>query len=225
MAVGELRAARGLGHDPCGRRIIVEPTGVIDQVRQHVRHPAGGGAIDGVHTTQRAADDNLLHLAIVDPITVLVAHDRLHAGFADKLAHRKKFGARERDGFLESDQLGAALDPQLEQVEPYVGWCAEAENFGFRGERERTGITARRHLTQFAQRALQTRRIAARYADQLKARIGLEESSVMQAPLAHADDEHSKTFHSLRFKGPWKSQWRNIGIRKRNRTASSSRSA
>ena len=83
MTVGELRATRGLGHDPRGRRVIVEPASVIDQVRQHVRHPAGGRAIGGVHVTEHAARNDLLHLAIVDTVTMLVAHDALHARRAD----------------------------------------------------------------------------------------------------------------------------------------------
>ena len=83
MIVSKLRAAGGLGHDPRGRRIIVEPTRVVDQVRQHVRHPAGGRAIGGVHVTEHAARNDLLHLAIVDTVTMLVAHDALHARRAD----------------------------------------------------------------------------------------------------------------------------------------------
>src|SRR5207302_11060434 len=77
MTAGELGVAGGLGHDPSGRQVGVEPAGVVDDMGQHVRHPAGGGAIDSVHAAERAAGNDLLHLAIVDAVTMLMAHHGL----------------------------------------------------------------------------------------------------------------------------------------------------
>src|SRR5439155_9639511 len=117
--------------------------------------------------------------AIVDAVTVLVAYDGLHAGLADEIAHRKKFGARKRDGFLKGDQLRAAVDAELDHVEAHARRRAEAEDFRLRRKGQRTGIAAGRSVAQFAQRVLQARRVTARNTDQLEARVGLEERGVV----------------------------------------------
>src|SRR5205814_7388612 len=87
MTAGELGPASGLGHGPRGLSVVVEPAGVINRVRQHVRHPAGGSAINRVHTAERAAGRDLLHLAIVDTVTMLMTYDGLDAGFVNEVAH------------------------------------------------------------------------------------------------------------------------------------------
>src|SRR5213592_145826 len=128
MVVGEFRVSGGLGHDPHRGRAAVEPAGVVDEVRQHVRHPAGRSAIDGVYSAERAAGDDLLHLAVVEAVTMLVAYHRLHARLADEVAHRKKLRARERNRFLEGYQPGATFKAKLDHVEPHGRRRAEAKD-------------------------------------------------------------------------------------------------
>ena len=132
MTAGELGPAGGLGHDPSGRHVVVEPAGVVDDMGQHMRHPAGGGAIDSVHAAERTAGNDLLHLAIMDAVTMLMAHHGLDAGFANAVAHLEQLLAREGDGFLERDQLRAALDAELDHVQAHVRRRAKAEDVRFR---------------------------------------------------------------------------------------------
>ena len=156
---------------------------------KHVGHPAGGGAIDGVHAAERATGDDLLHLAVMDPVTMLMAHHGLDARFANAVAHREQLVARESDGFLQRDQLRAAIEAELDHAEAHVRRGAKAKDVGLRGKRERAGVAAGRHIAQFVQSVLQALRVTAGNAGQFEARIGLEERGVVQAALAHADNE------------------------------------
>ena len=64
----------------CALRAGIEPKRVIDQMAQHVHHPAGGRAINGIEPPQRAADDDVMHFSVMLAITMLMAHDGLDFG-------------------------------------------------------------------------------------------------------------------------------------------------
>ena len=73
------------------------------------------------------------------------------------------------------------------------------------GEREEcrvepASVAAGRHVAQFVQRALQPRRIATGNADQLEARVSLEERGMVQAALAQTDDENAVASHNWTFR-------------------------
>ena len=148
-----------------------------------------------MHAPKRAAGDDFLHLAVVDAVAVLMTYDSLHARFANEVAHREELVACESDRLFKGDQFRARLDPELDHVQAHGRWRAEAENVGPHGERERTGVAARRHRPQFGQGVLQACRVTARKADQFKTRVGLEERGVVQPALAQADDENAIDIH------------------------------
>ncbi len=196
MVVAELGAAGGLGHGPGGRRVVVEPAGVIDQVGEHVRHPAGGAAIDGVDAAQRAAGDDLLHLLVMLAVAMLVADDGFRAGFPEQVADGEQLGAGQGDGLLEGDQLRAALDRRLDHRRAQVGQRAEAEDVGLDGLGQRGGVGALLRVAELGRGVIEALRVNVADAGDLEFGIGIEGGGVVHAALAHADDEDGVFAHS-----------------------------
>ena len=165
MAVGEFRAAGGLGHDPRGGRVIVEPASVVDQVREYVRHPTRGCAINRMHAAECAAGDDLFGLAVMDAVTMLMAHDGLHTRLAYEVAHGEQLGAGQRRRLFERDQFGPALEAELDHLQAHLRWCTEAKNVRLPGKCEGTGVAAGRWVVQISERVLQARWVTTRNAD------------------------------------------------------------
>ena len=196
MVIAELGAARGLGHRPGGRRVVVEPAGVVDQVREHVGHPAGGAAIDGVDAAQRAAGDDLLHLLVVLAVAMLVADDGLRARLLEQVADGEQLGAGQRDRLLEGDQLRAALDRRLDHRRAQVGQRAEAEHVRLHGLGQRGGIGALLRVAELGGGVVEALRVNVADAGDLELGVGIEGGGVVHAALAHADDEDGVFAHS-----------------------------
>ena len=85
VQVRQFAAAGRLRHRPFCRFVIVEPARVINQMTQHVRRPAGGGAVNRVNFSERAAGHDLLHLLVMLAVTMLVADDGLRPGLVERL--------------------------------------------------------------------------------------------------------------------------------------------
>src|SRR5882724_13080177 len=92
MDVGELAAAGSLGDNPFCFGVAVVPARVIDQVRNHVHHPAGGGAVDGLDAPESAAGDQLADFLVMRAIAMLMTDNCLDAAFGDEIADLKTFG-------------------------------------------------------------------------------------------------------------------------------------
>src|SRR6266404_9484737 len=120
---------------------------------------------------------------------MLIPHHRLHAWLVELVTNVKKFRARQRDRFLEGNQLRAALDANFDHAQARVRRRTKAKYVGSLRTRERAGVAAARDIAELSQRALQPRRVAARNADQLETRIGLKERGMVQPALAQAGDE------------------------------------
>ena len=83
MIVVHLAFAGSLSHDPLDIRIIIVPAHVVNHMAHHVRHPAGGGGVDHLRTSELAAGGNFFNFLIMDPVTVLMADHGLDAGLVN----------------------------------------------------------------------------------------------------------------------------------------------
>ena len=187
--VGQLAAPGSLGDDPFGFGIAVVPARVIDQVRNHVHHPAGGGSVDGLDAPESAARDQLADFLVMRAIAMLVADNCLDAAFRDQIADLETFGGGQGDGLLHSDELGAALNADADHTGADVGQGAETENVGTRGARDLGGIGSFERYAELGARVIEARLIDVADADNFKTAVGLKGGGMMHAPLAHADDD------------------------------------
>ena len=190
MDVGQLAAAGSLGHDPFGFGIAVVPAGVIDQVRNHVHHPAGGGAVDGLDAPESAARDQLADFLVMRAVAVLVADNCFDAAFGDQIANLETFGGSQGDGLLHGDELSAAFNADTNHGGANVGQGAKTENVGPRGARDLRGIGSFEGDTELGARVIQARLIDVADARNFKTAGGLKGGGMMHAPLAHADDDN-----------------------------------
>ena len=81
-------------------------------MRHEVHHPADGVGVDRVHPPERAAPDDLVHLAVMLAVTVLVADDGLDARGPHERADLERLVHRERNRLLVGDELRARRDPR-----------------------------------------------------------------------------------------------------------------
>ncbi len=91
--VGELAASGSLGDHPFGFGIAVVPARVIHQMRNHVHHPAGGGAVDRLDAPQSAARDQLADFLVMSAVAMLVADHGLNAALRDQIADLETLGS------------------------------------------------------------------------------------------------------------------------------------
>src|SRR5439155_20797586 len=107
MEVGQLAATSGLGHNPFGIGIIVEPASVINEVAEHVRGPASSGAINRMHVSDRAAGNNFFNLFVMLAVAMLIADERFGGAFIQSLLDLQTLGAAHSDRLFKGDQFGA----------------------------------------------------------------------------------------------------------------------
>ena len=158
--------------------------------------PTGGGPINRVHPSQRAAGHNLLHLLVMVAVAMLMADHGLDAAFLERLLDLQALRARHRHRFLECNQLGAALDAELDELQAQVRQGAKAEQVRLQFFRQRRGVGADFWIADFGRRRFEPALVNIADADDFEAGIGIEGSTVVQPALAHADDDNGVSAHN-----------------------------
>src|ERR1043166_258036 len=163
---------------------------------EHVRGPTRGGAIDRMHPPQRAAAHNLLRLLVMLAVAMLMADDRLDTAFVQRLLDLQPLGAGHRHRFLERNQLRAALDAELDELQAQIWQRAEAEQVGLEFLRQRRGVRAGFGIPDLGCRRFQPTLVYITNADDFETGVGMEGSTVMEAALAHADNDNRVSAHN-----------------------------
>ena len=188
--VAQLPPAGGLRHHPLRLRLAVVPAHVIDEVREHVHHPAGRGSIDRVDSPQRAAGDNLFHLLVMRPVAMLVAHDGFHAARFQHVPNRRALGAGQRHRLFHGDQPGPALNSHPNHRGANRRQGAETENVGPQRDGQFTGIRGFPGHAQLGGRRIQTSLVDIADAHDFEPAVGLESGGMVHAALARPDHHH-----------------------------------
>ena len=148
-------------------------------------------AVHGVYFADGAAVDDFFDLLVVLAVTVLMAHDGLHARLAHELHDLERVGRAGRDRLFVRDQLRAGVDARLDQREAHVRQGAEAEHVGLHVFRECRGVFAGGRVAELLRGGAEARVVDVTEADHLEARIRVEGGGVVLAAFAEADHDHS----------------------------------
>ena len=178
-----------LADDPLGLGLVVVPAHVVDQVRHHVHHPAGGVPVDRVHAPDRAAGDDLLDLLVVLAVAVLVADHRLDASFAQQLHDLQRLVGRGRHRLFVGDELHARLDARADQC-PAAGWaaCRSRRHPAWHRPASARRPCWRTQTPYCRGRRIQPLLVDVAQPDDLEARVRGEGVGVMRAALAQPGD-------------------------------------
>src|SRR5579872_449952 len=187
MQVIELAGSSGLAHDPFGVPVAVVPTHVVDEMREHVHHPSGGGAVDGVNAAERTAGNDFLYLAVVLAVTMLMADDSFYSGVGQELLHFHAFTAIESDRLLEGDQPRAGFDADTNHIRAQLGKSAEAEDVGLDGGSDLERIGSGR-AAELRSGCLETSLVDVADAGYFEASVRLKSEGMVHSALPHAHD-------------------------------------
>src|SRR5579872_414173 len=187
MKVVELAGSGGLSHDPLSFRLTVVPAHIVDEMREHVHHPSGSGAVDGVDAAECTAGYDFLYLAVVLAVTMLMADDSFYARCSEEILHFHAFAAVECDRLLEGDQARAGFNANANHFRAQLGKSAEAEDVGLDGGGDLKSIVACR-AAKFGSGCFETGLVDVADAGYFEASIGLEGEGMVHSALTHAHD-------------------------------------